>query len=492
MATWQELSDAVQAQFLDRKKRETEGTYFAGEFGREQQVFDPRTAGNWYDNGAFVAPNAEAGGDASRGYEASRTFTLPGQQGEWIYDPSSRQFVQTNIYDQTDKQHYGMKQNFISKGADGNVSSSVVDKGMQDTTDKTWLDKHFDQIVFTAIGAMAGGALAGAGTGVGEAAGTGAAGFAGEAGGTYAGTALTAGEAAAASGAAGTAGATAGASGAAGTGAAGIGTDVAIAGSAGSAGTAGATAGGAGIAGSGITLGQAAGAVAPIVGGLINANSASNALDAQVAAGQQADATQRYFYDTNRADNAPFLRNGVAGNNALAMRLGLDPNSTDPASGSLLRKFTVDDFNNDPVNQLGLKFGLDQGMQTINRQAAARGGLDSGATIKDSIRFGNDYGSTKVGDAFNRFNTNNTNTFNMLSGISGGGQVASAQVGAAGMNAGNNIAQNQTAVGNARGASAIAQGNALSGGLTGAYNNYQNGQFINALQDRNNPYGYQR
>jgi hypothetical protein len=492
MATWQELNDAVQAQYLARREAAARNAFYStpqnAEAGPSQDFsFNPATAGNFYDQSSFVNP--EDGGDAERAGIANRTFTLPGQQGQWIYDPLSKTFTQEQIYDQRGKQHYGLRQNVIGQGGDGNAQSSVRDLGQQDTTDKTWFDKHFDQIVFTVIGAMAGGAFAGAGAGAGAGEAAGAAGFAGEAGGTYAGTALTAGEAAAASG---TAGATAGASGAAGTGAAGIGTDVAIAGSAGSAGTAGAatgTAGSAGIAGSGITLGQAAGAVAPIVGGLINANSARNALDAQVATGQQADATQRYFYDTNRADNADFLRNGRAASNALAGGLGIGPATPGgPASGELMRKFTIDDFNADPVNQLAFKFGMDQGVQGINRQASARGGIDSGAILKRLTEHGIGFGNQFAGDSRNRFVADQDTRYNRLAGVSGSGQVASAQVGAAGMNAGNNIAQNQTAVGNARGASAIAQGNALAGGLTGAYDNYQNSQFINALRDRNRAY----
>lgn len=156
----------------------------------------------------------------------------------------------------------------------------------------------------------------------------------------------------------------------------------------------------------------------------------------------------------------------------------------DPNYGSLLRNFSQSDLDSDVVYKSGLQFGLDEGVKGITRQAAANGGVDSGAVLKALTRFGNDYGSTKAGDAFNRFNTNKSNTFNMLSGVAGTGQVANSQVNSAGQNMANQIGQNQIGVGNARGASAIATGNALSGAATGAYNAYQQNRLAS------NPYGY--
>lgn len=163
--------------------------------------------------------------------------------------------------------------------------------------------------------------------------------------------------------------------------------------------------------------------------------------------------------------------------------------SNDPAYGSLLRNFTTADLNADPVYQSGLQFGLDQGTAGINHLAAANGGLDSGATLKALTRFGTDYGSTKAGDAYNRFMNNKSSAFNMLSGVSGTGQVATGQVQSAGQNMANNVSGNQIGVGNARAASSIGSANAFNGAIGAGINNYQQNQMMQAYQGRTNALG---
>lgn len=296
--------------------------------------------------------------------------------------------------------------------------------------------------------------------------------------------------------------------------------------------------------------------------GLMGADAAGDAADAQLQGGREANATQRYMYDTTRADNAPFRESGVAANNRLSYLLGLSPNSSgtqnaltrdqlraellpqfttnaqgasgwdpqaallggdsysgssmpaaptvdeaglsaaiqarlaqqdqqaaaaraaaqnDPAFGSLLRNFTAADLNADPVYQSGLQFGLDEGTKGINRMAAASGNSLSGATLKALTRYGNDYGSTKANESFNRFNVNRDSTYNKLAGMSGAGQQATNQVSAAGQNMANNVSQNQIGMGNARGASAIGRSNAINNGISQGFNMYQQNQLMNRM-----------
>lgn len=300
-----------------------------------------------------------------------------------------------------------------------------------------------------------------------------------------------------------------------------------------------------------------------ILGAVVSSNAAGKAASAQENAANQADATQRYQYDTTRADNAPFRESGVAANNRLSYLLGLsstggptsgnslagqrlvdtssgvpqynvelygnnsayrdawdeiakghygaygkdynqfsDSNDieralrsrlqnqltqdnqalqNDSAHGSLLRNFSADDLNADPVYQSGLQFGLDEGTKGINRMAAASGNSLSGATLKALTRFGNDYGSTKANESFNRFNVNRDSTYNKLAGLSGAGQQSTNQVSAAGQNMANNVSQNQIGVGNARAASAIGQANGINNSLSQGYNMYQQTQLMNNL-----------
>jgi hypothetical protein len=289
------------------------------------------------------------------------------------------------------------------------------------------------------------------------------------------------------------------------------------------------------------------GAGASLAGGIMGAGAAGDAADAQAQSAAQSDATQRYFYDTTRKDNAPFLANGTAASNSLARRLGLggsgpgtgsvdesDPVwqgivadyqqqhrakfGTDPTTdynagpderalydhmaslyqqtkanmgqpvesdaGSLLKKFTTADMQADPVYSSGLQFGLDEGRKGIERQAAATGSSLSGATLKALTRFGNDYGSTKANDAYNRFTSDQTNTYNRLAGVAGSGQTASGQVGSAGATASTNISQSQQSAGNARSAGYIGGANAVTGGLMGGVNAYQNNRLIDLYGQR--------
>lgn len=159
------------------------------------------------------------------------------------------------------------------------------------------------------------------------------------------------------------------------------------------------------------------------------------------------------------------------------------PEGTDTQSGygALTRKFAQGDLDKDLVYQNGLQFGLNEGEKGLNRIAAASGNFLSGAAAKALSRFGNDYATTKTGDAYNRYTSEQNNQFNKLAAQAGIGQVATNQITSAGQNMANNVSATQIGLGNARGASAIAQGNALSNGLSSAYNGYQQSQLMNKL-----------
>jgi hypothetical protein len=157
----------------------------------------------------------------------------------------------------------------------------------------------------------------------------------------------------------------------------------------------------------------------------------------------------------------------------------------DPAYGSLLRNFSASDLNADPVYQSGLQFALSEGEKGINNQAAASGNMLSGATLKALTRFGNDYSTSKAGDAYNRYNNNRQNTYNMLSGAAGGAQVANNNIASAGQNMANQVSQNQIGVGNARAASSIGGANAIGNSLSQGYNMYQGNRMMDLLANRN-------
>lgn len=149
---------------------------------------------------------------------------------------------------------------------------------------------------------------------------------------------------------------------------------------------------------------------------------------------------------------------------------GETPTGTGGNNAPLLRKFTLDDFNNDPVMQKSFEFGMSEGQKAVRRMFGARGLSRSGAAVKGATRFAEDYAGQQAGASRERYVADQTNEFNRLAAVSGIGQTAATTTGAMGANASTNVAGMLTAEGNARGAAAIARGNAMAGGVSGAAN----------------------
>lgn len=151
-----------------------------------------------------------------------------------------------------------------------------------------------------------------------------------------------------------------------------------------------------------------------------------------------------------------------------------DP-TDDPNFGSLTKRFSMADFEADP----GYAFRQSGGQKAIERSAAARGGLLSGAALKGIERFGQGLASDEYLNAYNRFNNDQNNEFSRFSTLAGVGQTANNALQQAGNSYANavtginsNNAMNQgnalLAQGNARASGYLGVGNALSGAL-GAY-----------------------
>lgn len=214
---------------------------------------------------------------------------------------------------------------------------------------------------------------------------------------------------------------------------------------------------------------------AKVVGGVIAADRARKAAHAQEdaareAAGMQKEASdasvalQRQMYEEGVQRQQPWLDAGKAWLNRLNpydMPAEFNPNVnlyTDP----------------------GYQFRLSEGLKALDRQAAARGGLISGAALKAASRYGQGMASQEYGNAYQRamdkWNadmTASTNKYNRMASLAGVGQTTAQQIGAAGQNfansAGNTMMNSAAQVGNYMGAAAdarasgyIAQGNALN------------------------------
>jgi len=158
--------------------------------------------------------------------------------------------------------------------------------------------------------------------------------------------------------------------------------------------------------------------------------------------------------------------------------------------------FGMEQFQADP----GYGFRLSEGQKALERSAAARGGLMSGATGKALTRYGQEMGSQEYMNAFNRYQTERQARLNPLQSLAGVGQTTAQQLGAAGQNMASNVGNiytsNAANVGNmmTAGAQARASGymgvaNAVGGGFN-QYLNYRQNEAQNqllqqALQNRN-------
>lgn len=211
-----------------------------------------------------------------------------------------------------------------------------------------------------------------------------------------------------------------------------------------------------------MTYWVAGAAVVGAVGGsMIAADGAQSAADTQANATRESNATQKAMYDQTRTDNMPALDARNASLDRMRSLLGIGGDASAKGYGSLGGRINPGDV----VNELGYKFGLDQGLKTQNNVLGARGMRNSGAAIKAGARYGTDYATTKYDNAFNREVANRSAQLNPLQSLAGASQTGASTVAQAGQNYGSTVSGNQTALGNAIGAGQIAQGNIWGGAV---------------------------
>jgi hypothetical protein len=180
-------------------------------------------------------------------------------------------------------------------------------------------------------------------------------------------------------------------------------------------------------------------------------DAASTAAEASGRASDASVGEQRRQYDLNRTDQAPYLAAGTGAVNTLAN--WMRPNGQFATT-------TPFDFNYDQNSDPGTAFRMSEGVKALDRSAASRGGLLSGATLKSVQRYGQNLGSQEYQNAFNRYTTKfNATTgeegalYNRMAALAGTGQTSANQIGAQGANMASNI-------GNAYMTSAANTGNA--------------------------------
>lgn len=236
-----------------------------------------------------------------------------------------------------------------------------------------------------------------------------------------------------------------------------------------------------------------AGAIAgaAVIGGVASVVSGNKAAGAASYAADKSAEVQKYQYDTTRADYAPYR---AVGYNALGKLAGLygvgtkDPYATTPSTGGQTVQLpgggsfavpggtgvagqatatTATGTTNGAPDYGGFyaspsyQFRLAEGMKAIQRSAAARGGLNSGATMKSINNYAQDTASTEFDNYANR-----------LAAMAGVGQSATGATAQAGQNYANGASNAYTNAGNARASAYQNTGNAINQGvqnLAGAY-----------------------
>jgi hypothetical protein len=234
-----------------------------------------------------------------------------------------------------------------------------------------------------------------------------------------------------------------------------------------------------------------------IVGSALIGSYASNrAASTQTAAAERGIQAQEDALNRQISLNEPFRQAGIASQNRLMTLLGINSpttpaggtpsefvtNPNSPDFGKYARDFGATDFQTDP----GYAFRLSEGMKALDRTAAARGGLLSGATLKGAEQYNQGLASQEYQNAFNRYQPNRANQLNPLMGYATGPGLSStsADTSAVG-NFGNAAAAGYTGAANARASGYVGGTNALTSALGTGLNYMQNQQLINRLPSSN-------
>jgi len=213
---------------------------------------------------------------------------------------------------------------------------------------------------------------------------------------------------------------------------------------------------------------------AAIVGGALAGRGASKAAGVQAAAADRASELEREMFERNIELNKPFREAGITALNKLV------PLATE------YTPFGMQQFQQDP----SYAFRMSEGMKGLERSAAARGGLLSGATLKGIQRYGQDMASQEYQNAFNRYQAERQARLNPLQSLAGVGQTTSQQLGQAGTQMAGNVGNLMTGGAAARASGYVGQANALTGALSGATNMYMQGQLMNRLLPSTPSYSY--
>ena len=189
------------------------------------------------------------------------------------------------------------------------------------------------------------------------------------------------------------------------------------------------------------------GSVVESVAGFLGARRQSQAIEQAASTGAEAQQyaadLQKQMFERQVALQEPWRQAGVG---ALNQLIPLSQQYT---------PFGMQQFQQDP----GYGFRLSEGMKAIERSAAQRGGLLSGATLKGVQRYGQDLASQEYQNAFNRYQAERQARLGPLQSLAGVGQTATQTLGGAASQYGTNVGNLAMTGGANQAMAALAQGN---------------------------------
>lgn len=205
-----------------------------------------------------------------------------------------------------------------------------------------------------------------------------------------------------------------------------------------------------------MAVAAAIGVGAAVVGGVVQSRAAKKAAKAQTQATDKSIVAQRESEERALALQRPFFNAGYAANAALLDLNGIDRSKLGPGEGvepgspGDLSSYAKYDYQKDP----GYDFRMQEGIKALDRSAAARGSLNSGAQLRRLTRYGQDYASNEYQRVYDR-----------IAQIAGFGRGASSESAGVIVNTGQNIGGALINAGEARASGFVASGNAIANAL---------------------------
>ena len=229
------------------------------------------------------------------------------------------------------------------------------------------------------------------------------------------------------------------------------------------------------------------GAGTSLIGGSQQAKASKDAAKAQAKATKATIKQQERALERQIGLQEPFRQTGVS---ALP----------EYETASAYTPFSMNAFNADP----GYQFRMSESMKALERSAAARGILQSGGTLKDITRFGQDAASQEYENAFRRYLAERQQKLQPLEYRIGLGQAAASGQAANVGSTATNVGGLTTSLGDIRAAGTMGQANAYNNMLSNisglatqgaeAYGQYQAGlpyqNYLRSITPTNSAMGF--